>query len=280
MKRRIIIRAALGLAMGLLFYGPLAGTAYAQWENPPVSVAEDAEQGDPLSQFVTGRKLLIDAANSGDETLEAEGVAFLERAAAQGFVPAIRQIGEHYQAREGGLSVRAARWLGMAAREGDPASQRMMGDAYRKGEGGDPDPVQAAHWYRELLDNPNASYESDRLWEVEILLAGLLADGSTGTVDAKGARALWEHAATVGHALNAQELLAAAYATGFGGEKNIKAAIQQYHTAAMDGISHGYRYGMSREETRMKLDKILSAMEELSPRHKLTIAVRKELEGL
>ncbi len=274
-------KVVLALAVGTFLHGPLAAKAVAQVDEVlPVSLEGDAEAGDPMALFVAGRKHLIDAANTQDGESEVKGIEYLAQSAKLGFAPAARQIGEYLVEKERTTTARSVYWFEVAANAEDPTAQHFLGDAYRTGDGVDADPAQAVRWYRGLLDNPRASYENDRLWEVEITLAGLLANGATGTVDAKGALALWKHAATVGHAIKAQEELAGAYATGFGGKKNVKAAIKQYYAAAQDGLSHGYRYGMSKKETHAEIRRILTAMEYIAPKHKLTKALRKEVEKL
>ena len=92
-----------------------------------------AEQGDPLAQNAYGNTL-NDQGYDGSE--------WLEKAAAQGFVPAMEALGDHYHDEENSYPGQARDWYQKAAAGGELHAALRLGDHYR-----DSDPAKARTYY-------------------------------------------------------------------------------------------------------------------------------------
>ena len=93
-----------------------------------------AEQGDPLAQNAYGNTL-NDQGYDGSE--------WLEKAAAQGFVPAMEALGDHYHDEENSDPDQARDWYQKAAAGGELHAALRLGDHYR-----DSDPAKARTYYQ------------------------------------------------------------------------------------------------------------------------------------
>ena len=93
-----------------------------------------AEQGDPLAQNAYGNTL-NDQGYDGSE--------WLEKAAAQGFVPAMEALGDHYHDEENSDPGQARDWYQKAAEAGSARAAWKLGDLLQAGQ-----PEQARDWYQ------------------------------------------------------------------------------------------------------------------------------------
>ena len=93
-----------------------------------------AEQGDPLAQNAYGNTL---------NEQGYDGTDWLEKAAAQGFVPAMEALGDHYHDEENSDPDQARDWYQKAAAGGELHAALRLGDHYR-----DSDPAKARTYYQ------------------------------------------------------------------------------------------------------------------------------------
>lgn len=107
-----------------------------------------AEAGDAVAQFSLGSLTYFGAQDT------AQGIAWIQKAAAQQFAPAEFHMG---QAHDFGFGVaqddrQALAWYRRAADHGSAPAQRALGDFYRKGRVVAADAAEAARWYRRAAD--------------------------------------------------------------------------------------------------------------------------------
>jgi hypothetical protein len=121
-----------------------------------------AAAGDVLAQYSLGSVLYYGTAET------AEGVAWIRRAAEQGYVPAEFLMG---QLCDFGFGVaqddaQALGWYRKAADRGSAAAQRAVGDFYKNGRGVAADMVEASHWYRRGAegDDLRAQYQLGQMY--------------------------------------------------------------------------------------------------------------------
>ena len=93
-----------------------------------------AEQGDPLAQNAYGNTLNDQGYDGSD---------WLEKAAAQGFVPAMEALGDHYHDEENSDPGQARDWYQKAAEAGSARAAWKLGDLLQAEQ-----PEQARDWYQ------------------------------------------------------------------------------------------------------------------------------------
>ena len=93
-----------------------------------------AEQGDPLAQNAYGNTLNDQGYDGSD---------WLEKAAAQGFVPAMEALGDHYHDEENSDPDQARDWYQKAAEAGSARAAWKLGDLLQAEQ-----PEQARDWYQ------------------------------------------------------------------------------------------------------------------------------------
>lgn len=274
-------RYTLAAALTLLAVGApaLAGAQDAGEATAPMSLEDVAREGDPMAQFVAGRRYLIRAANTGDAALKGQGLAYLEAAAAHGFAPAARFAGSMFLSGDYVTADinEAVNWFERAAALGDADSQRILADLYADGGEVPQDLEQAARLYEDYLANPEALHEPDTYWERAHRLAVLYADGVGVSPDPERARALWARTAAEGHYPPAQEAYARALATGIGGAADTEAAVKAYYDAASAYLEGGLRFAIGPETARAEAERLLAEMQRLRPEARLTRLLRKQL---
>ncbi|UZN03792.1 tetratricopeptide repeat protein [Cellulomonas sp. S1-8] len=141
----VVARAAAGRgdAVGQRAYGYLlvGGRGVAKDEAEGTAwLRRAAQQGDAVAMLN-----LVDAAS------EAEGDELLARAAALGLVPAGALLADRLSARD--RDEEALRWLIWAAERGHTGAMAAAGDWFRDGFGTEPDPASAVRWYLTLLQH-------------------------------------------------------------------------------------------------------------------------------
>ena len=106
-----------------------------------------AERGDPEAQYRIGR--LYEFGN-GYPKDQAQGIAWIRKAAAQNHVDAQQELGYIYATGDGVKQddVQAAAWFRKAATAGDAQAQYNLGLLYAKGAGVAKDYAQAFDWWR------------------------------------------------------------------------------------------------------------------------------------
>ncbi len=247
-----------------------------------MSLERSAESGDPFAAFVAGRKHLIAAANSGDMEQRQMGLEFISMAADAGFAPAARFAGSLYL--EGELlpqdTEQAIFWFTRAAKLGDPSAQRDLGDLYADGDRVKQDLAKAALWYEEVMRNTQADYIGSKLYEVAYRLGELYAEGVGVKADPARARALWQQAADKAGYPPAIQELAHAQATGLGGKKDKKAALENYLAAAQAYREAGLKFNIGPTAARKEVKMILSDMRRMEARKKMVRRVEKEMNGI
>lgn len=151
----------------------------------------------PAATYRLARFYEARATTSDDEADRRAGVVLLERAAEQGHPEAQLRIGEIYAAGRNGVlrdPAWAARWFGKAARQGMPAAQGHLGDAFANGQGVPRDILQAAAWYRlaaaagqptksDAARTVETSLSRDQQDEVQRLMRRLKAQPADGYED-------------------------------------------------------------------------------------------------
>jgi TPR repeat protein len=252
-----------------------------RWRTP--SLEPDAETGNPMAMFVTGRNYIVNAANSGRTDWLAQGLAYLERSARAGFTPARRFLATLYL--EGDTVPRdlgrGIAHLERAASAGDVIAQWDLADRYFDGNQVPQNLSRAVYWYQTVLNNPNAgqnAYKNEELWQIELRLADLFRDGRGVEHDPARARALWEHAARASKAPQALRALAAAFEKGIGGAQRDQSALMLYAAAAKRYLDHGYEYGLAPQASKQEAGAVLLAMERIQPKGALTREVRDLLQ--
>lgn len=117
----------------------------------PATVAS-AEAGDPEAMTALGMFYVV--APAPVRNPEA-GLAWLKKAAAKSYGPAMRDLGHIYNLGDGAAPdpVESARWYRAGADAGDIPSMGYLGSAYMRGRGVPRDYVEAMHWYRSAADH-------------------------------------------------------------------------------------------------------------------------------
>lgn len=258
-----------------------APAADSGWE--PASLEADAETGNPMAMFVTGRNAIVGASNTGRADLLARGIGYLERSARAGFTPARRFLATLYL--EGDTvprdTARGVTHLERAASAGDVIAQWDLADMYFDGVNVPRNLSRAVYWYQTILNNPNAgpnAYKREDLWRIRLRLAGLYVAGAGVEADPTRARALWEAAARDSKAPQALFALAEAYERGVGGARRDQSALMLYSAAAKRYLEHGYEYGLDPQASRQEARVVLAAMERIEPGADLTRQVRGWVE--
>jgi TPR repeat protein len=285
MPKRLTILTAACLAAAL----SLAGTARAEAtpqpadaaDSGPMSLDATALTGDPMAQFVAGRRYLIQAENTGRPELKGKGLAYVEAAADHGFAPAARFAGSLFLT---GSVVpadvhQAVVWFEKAAALGDADSQRILADLYSDGDDLPQNLPRAATLYEAYLANPNALHEPDEYWARTHRLAMFYADGLGVTPDPARARQLWHRAATEGHYPPAQEALAGALAEGIGGPRDVRAAVKAYYDAAAAYLEGGLHFAIGPETARAEARRLLAEMERIRPGARLARVLKAKLDA-
>jgi len=280
MPKRYTLAAALTLvALGTPALSGAAEDTRTATGTAPMSLEEDARDGDPMSQFVAGRRYLIQAANTGEAELKGKGLAYLEAAAAQGFAPAARFAGSLFLSGDyvtADLN-EAVNWFERAASLGDADSQKILADLYADGGEVPQDLEQAARFYEDYLANPDALHEPDAYWERAHRLAVLYADGVGVKADPARARALWRRAASEGHYPPAQEGYARALAEGIGGPADPEGAMAAYYEAASSYLGSGLRFAIGPETAKAEAKRLLAEMQRIHPEAHLTRLLERQL---
>ncbi|MDH4228948.1 MAG: sel1 repeat family protein [Nitrospirota bacterium] len=264
-----------------LILTPVAATAATAQEYLPISIAESAREGDPMTLFMTGRYQLIEASNSGDQARLQEGLADIAAAARAGFAPAARFAGSLLL--EGKVVPRnpqlAVGWYERAAKLGDPMAQAIVGDLYRNGKLVPANPGRAAVWYERVNGNPEAPEDPKVRWEAVSQLAALYANPNLSLYNPERAYSLWHQAATEGNYPPARRALAYATEIGIGTKADPKAALALYFDAAMAYHTGGIRYGIAPVDYQKAEDDILSAMQAIDHSSRLTRKLQQHVSS-
>jgi len=250
-----------------------------------VSLEPDAETGDRIAMFVTGRKYIVNGSNASRKDWVERGIEYLDRSARAGFTAARRFLGALYL--DGELVPRditkGVAHYERAAAAGDVIAQRRLADMYFNGEYVSKNRSRAVFWYQTILHNPNrglTAYKSDDTWEIELRLASLYEFGDGVEKDPARARALLEHAARTSKAAPALEALAVAFEKGLGGEQRNQHALMMYAAAARGYLERGYQYGLNPRDARREATAILDTMERIQPEAGVTRHLRARLTVL
>jgi TPR repeat protein len=152
--------------------------ADADVERALAVVRAQAEAGDAVAQFSLGSITYFGAQDPS------QGIAWIQKAAAQQFAPAEFHMGQVY---DFGFGVaqddrQALVWYRRAADHGSAPGQRALGDFYRKGRAVPGDAVAAARWYRRAADGDDL--------QAQFQLGQLYFDG-TGVARDYAAAYLW-----------------------------------------------------------------------------------------
>lgn len=151
------------------------GTQYARsmrWEDSVREFLPLAQTGDARAQYALGKVYIdrkdIKVAKSTPE----EGVAWINKSAAQGYAPAESELGELYYL---GKIVRrdlteAMKWYRKAADQGHARAEAMVGVMYANAKGVPRDGAMAAQWFKRSAEQ---GYPLAQLW-----LGEMYADGS------------------------------------------------------------------------------------------------------
>ena len=174
-----MVRVTL-LLLATLLARPLAAldAAEADVDRALAAARARAEAGDAVAQFSLGSLTYF------GEQDTAQGIAWIQKAAAQQFAPAEFHLGQVY---DFGFGVaqddrRALDWYRRAADHGSAPAQRALGDFYRKGRVVPDDAAEAARWYRRAADGDDL--------QAQFQLGQLYFDG-TGVARDYGAAYLW-----------------------------------------------------------------------------------------
>ncbi|MFQ5509931.1 MAG: tetratricopeptide repeat protein [Leptospirillia bacterium] len=282
MNPKIASVPAAGLLIALLAAPSHAGntpTAPAQNDAAPMSLENAAMEGDPMALFVAARRHLIVAANRGSDSERKKGLDYLNRALEAGFTPAAYFAGSIYLTGdivEQNIP-QAVHWFERAAEAGDPGAQLTLANLLASGEQVEQDIPAAVHWYETVLANPDAGYESERLWEVSFTLGTLYAEGLGVPADPVRARELWKDAAELGAYPPARKALADAWATGLGGPRDVDTAMRHYYSAATGYFTSAVRHNLGHHTVQQAEQEILQAMESLAPDSRLIHKLKEEL---
>lgn len=107
-----------------------------------------ADDGHAEAQYIAGHMLLF---GDGVPDRPAEGLAWLEKSAAQGHLDALRALGTYCYSGDFGIAQDPARsraLFSQAAAQEDGFAMMMLGYMNQMGCGGERSPEQAAYWYR------------------------------------------------------------------------------------------------------------------------------------
>jgi TPR repeat protein len=251
-----------------------------QWRQ--VSLEPQAETGDPLAMFVTGRKYIVNGTNAGRGDWVERGLGYLERSAGQGYTAARRFLGALYLAGELVPQdvERGVAHYERAAAAGDVIAQKQLGDMYFEGVYMPRNLSRAVYWYQTILFNPNGgptAYKSEDRWRIELRLARLYLAGEGVERDPVRARELLERAAQGSKAPPALEALGEVFEKGLGGDRRAHHALMWYAAAARGYLERGYQYGLGPDASRREARDILRAMERIEPQARLTRQLRTRL---
>lgn len=284
MPKRLHILTTAACLTALAAFGGIAraesAPATASTEIPAMSLDATALEGDPMAQFVAGRRYLIQAANTGRPEMKGKGLAYLEASANHGFAPAARFAGSLFLTGEAVPADvdQAVRWFGKAADLGDADSQRILADLYADGDDVPQDLPRAVALYDAYLANPDALHEPAEYWERTHRLAVIVAEGLGVTPDPARARQLWHRAATEGRYPPAQESLAGALANGLGGPKDIDGAVRAYYAAAQSYLESGIRFSIGPDTARAEAERLLAEIERIQPGARLARTLRARID--
>ena len=150
----------------------------ADVERALAAARAQAEAGGAVAQFSLGSLTYFGAQDT------AQGIAWIEKAAAQRFAPAEFHMGQVYDFGFGLTQDdrQALDWYRRAADHGSAPAQRALGDFYRKGRVVAADAAEAARWYRRAADGDDL--------QAQFQLGQLYFDG-TGVARDYGAAYLW-----------------------------------------------------------------------------------------
>jgi hypothetical protein len=114
-----------------------------------------AERGDPEAQYRIGRMYEF---GNGYPKDQAQGIAWIRKAAAQNHADALQELGVIYATGDGVKQddVQAVAWFRKAADLGEPTAQYNLGLLYAKGQGVTKDYAQAIDWWRKSAVQGNA----------------------------------------------------------------------------------------------------------------------------
>jgi TPR repeat protein len=184
-----------------------------------------AEQGEAEAQFRLG--VLYVTGDQGIDQDYRQAREWFLKAAGQGHLPALHNVGELYYQ---GAGVRqdyseAAKWFARAAEKGFPGSQHNLGQMHLEGLGVPKDPAQGMSWLRKAAQSGFARSQS--------FLGLLLTEqGPSGWDEAFS----WLHKAAEQGDPDAQFNLASAYWTGRGCQVDKTKSVEWYQKAADQGF--------------------------------------------
>lgn len=174
-----MLRSILLVAAAVLLT-PIAvlDAADADVERALAAARARADAGDVVAQFSLGSLTYFGAQDT------AQGIAWIQKAAAQQFAPAEFHMGQVY---DFGFGVaqddrQALEWYRRAAAHGSAPAHRAVGDFYRKGRVVAADAAEAARWYRRAADGDDL--------QAQFQLGQLYFDG-TGVARDYAAAYLW-----------------------------------------------------------------------------------------
>lgn len=119
----------------------------------------DAEKGDPAAQFNLGHACYLSAWKTGDYT---EALYWIEKAAAQDYASALRQLGYIYESGHG-VAVdlaEAKRWFRKAAEQGDPFDQYNYAGTCLSGDFGSRNADEFEQWILKAAEQGDPEAQS------------------------------------------------------------------------------------------------------------------------
>lgn len=184
-------------------------------------VQEAARGGDAEAQHELSKAYALGEGLPQDEQLAAQ---WLEKAADQGYLPAICVLASCYYVGQGVFKnyAVALHWASIAAERGNPSSQFLLWRMYAHGEGAPPDQVKAERWLARAAEQGHAQAQfqtGKNFYRVKNLPFATM---------------WFAKAAEQGNA-DAQCHLAVMYTTGEGVERHIPSAVSLNLKAAEQG---------------------------------------------
>lgn len=141
------------LILALALLGILPSQVRGQFQDfLAQQLKEQAEAGDAEAQFQLGAQLIL--GDTKNKKFAAQGAAWIQKAAKQGFPRAMHFLGALY---EDGIGVEqdlklAAKWYQAAADKDMPEAQTALGLLYAQGKGVEKDTAKAVDWVKKAAD--------------------------------------------------------------------------------------------------------------------------------
>lgn len=201
------------------------------------------------------RKLALMYANGEpDPTDLAKGIAWFEKAAAQGDAKAQLNLGSIYEYGKGVPmdEAKAAEWFRASAAQGNDIAQYKLGYLYFNGMGVPNDNAKAFEWFQKAADRKNLNAMN--------YLGLMYSEGNFVPQNKFKAIQLWHEAAMQGHSI-AQGNLAFQYESGDGISKDYISAYTWYTVIAKNGTDALARSRLAFLEKHMTRSEIAKAVE-------------------